>query len=130
MLLRGPSGAGKSDLALRLIDGGARLVADDQTELVRDGDRILARPPETLAGRIEVRGIGIVEVPYLPSAPVVLVCDLVPPGDVVRLPGPVTTRLQGVELSLLQLTPFEASAAAKLRLAVDAAGRAIVPDGE
>ncbi len=129
-MLRGPSGAGKSDLALRLIDGGARLVADDQTELVRQGDRVLARPPAALAGRIEARSVGILEVPYLPSAPVVLVCDLVPPADIVRLPEPATVDLQGVEFPLFRLTPFEASAAAKLRLAVDAIGRAIVPDGE
>ena len=58
VLLCGPSGSGKSDLALRLIDGGAQLVADDQVVLRAEGGRIVARAPEALAGRMEVRGIG------------------------------------------------------------------------
>src|SRR5437588_5560986 len=78
VLLRGPSGSGKSDLALRLIDAGARLVADDQTELRRDGDAIIARAPPTIAGMIEVRGLGIVRIEALPAAPVALLVDLVP----------------------------------------------------
>src|SRR5262249_17365812 len=53
VLLRGPSGAGKSDFALRLIEGGARLVADDQTELVRKGSKVIASAPTRIAGLIE-----------------------------------------------------------------------------
>src|SRR3546814_14236208 len=59
VLLRGPAGSGKSDLALRLIDQGARLVADDRTALALEGGRIIARAPETIAGRTEVRGLEI-----------------------------------------------------------------------
>ena len=62
MLLRGPPGAGKSDLALRLIDGGARLVADDQALLRRADNQVLARAPAAIAGLIEVRGVGILRV--------------------------------------------------------------------
>jgi serine kinase of HPr protein (carbohydrate metabolism regulator) len=51
VLLRGPSGSGKSDLALRLIDGGARLVADDQTELTRTANGLIARSPAWLRPR-------------------------------------------------------------------------------
>ena len=61
MLLRGPSGAGKSDLALRLIEAGARLIADDQTELAREGKTVIARAPARIAGLIEARGLGIVK---------------------------------------------------------------------
>ncbi len=118
VLLRGPSGAGKSDLALRLIDEGARLVADDQAELRPAGNTLLACAPETIAGKIEARGVGIVELPYVDAVPLRLVCDLVAPGEdrVARLPEPAVVRLAGIELPLVTLTPFEASAPAKLRL--------------
>ena len=76
VLLRGPSGAGKSDLVLRLIDGGARLVADDQTELRCVDGVLTACAPQSLAGKIEVRGVGIMELPYLDVVSLVLVCDL------------------------------------------------------
>src|SRR5437868_3206290 len=88
VLLRGPSGGGKSDLALRLIDAGARLVADDQTEIACEAQALVARSPQTIAGRIEVRGVGIIKVPTMPSAPVRLAVDLVAPDRVERLPEP------------------------------------------
>ncbi len=118
LLLRGPSGAGKSDLALRLIDGGARLVADDQTELRPVGDGLLAGAPETIAGKIEARGIGILELPHMDDVPLRLVCDLMDrDGDrVARLPEPAVVHLAGIELPLVTLAPFEASTPAKLRL--------------
>jgi len=126
VLLRGPSGAGKSDLALRLIDGGARLVADDQTAL-RGVDGVLrARAPETLAGKIEVRGMGILDLPYLDAVSLLLVCDLVAADRIMRHPDPQIVRLADVELPLLTLAPFEASAPAKLRLGVKAARHGIV----
>ena len=126
VLLRGPSGAGKSDLALRLIDGGARLVADDQVELVRQDESVLARPPESLAGLLEVRGLGIIRLHHLPDAPVLLVADLVPADQVERLPEPATVHLLGCDLPLLHLDPFTASAPAKLRLAVRVATGSII----
>ena len=88
VLIRGPSGSGKSDLALRLIDAGARLVADDQTELWRRGEAVLARSPATIAGQIEVRGIGILSLPHLDEVPLRLVVDLIAPDAVERLPEP------------------------------------------
>ena len=88
LLLRGPPGAGKSDLALRLIDGGARLVADDQTELRTEGGRLLARAPEVLAGKLEVRGLGILDLDHRDEVPVCLLVDLTPGRDPERLPEP------------------------------------------
>ncbi len=118
VLLRGPSGSGKSDLALRLIDGGARLVADDQVVLTAEAGRIQAAAPTRIARRIEVRGLGIVQVATIEAAPVGLVVDLVAPADVQRLPEPSECQLAGITVRSIALAPFEASAAAKVRLAV------------
>jgi serine kinase of HPr protein (carbohydrate metabolism regulator) len=127
LLLRGPSGGGKSDLALRLIDGGALLVSDDQTRLERQGETLLAAPPATIAGLLEVRGLGLVRLPYLTEVPLHLVVDLVPAAEVERLPEPDTVELLGLAVRRLRLAPFEASATAKVRLAVRASTRDIMP---
>ena len=121
VLLRGPSGSGKSDLALRLIDGGGRLVADDQTILSRDGATIRMTAPATIAGRLEVRGLGIVTVPTATAAALTLVVDLVAAAEIHRLPRPATCRVLGLAVPRCALAPFEVSAAAKLRVAVAAA---------
>ena len=121
VLLRGPSGAGKSDLALRLIDRGARLVSDDQTVLRAEEGRIWARAPGPIAGRMEVRGLGIADLPRLAEAPVRLVVDLKVGQHIERLPEAASCALLEVELPCLKLDPFHASAPAKLRLALDQA---------
>lgn len=120
ILIRGPSGSGKTDLALRLIDQGARLVADDQTELQLDGDGIAMTAPAAIAGQIEVRGIGILRVPCVATAPLRIVVDLVPSAAVERMPEPRTCMLLGKTVPLIALAPFEASVVAKLRLALEA----------
>jgi len=127
-LLRGPSGAGKSDLALRFLFLARRgpaaldppiLVADDQVWLVRHGERILVRSPETIRGRMEVRGIGIVEVKSLAEADLALVVDLAPVGAIERMPeAQRTTRLLGVEVPTIALSPWEGSAPIKLAIAL------------
>src|SRR6476646_3853379 len=76
VLITGPSGTGKSDLALRLLDRGFTLVSDDQTVVKRDGDRLLASPPPTIAGKLEIRGIGIVDMDNLTDMPVALIVEL------------------------------------------------------
>jgi HPr kinase/phosphorylase len=121
VLLRGASGAGKSDLALRLIDSGARLVADDQTHVARVGRSLVATPPPAIAGMIEVRGVGIVTLARgrrLARAPVALLVDLVPSDRIERLPEPCHEAIIGVALPRLDLAPFECSTVAKLRLAL------------
>jgi serine kinase of HPr protein (carbohydrate metabolism regulator) len=101
-----------------MIDTGARLVADDRTNLaVRDG-RIFASAPAALAGRIEVRGIGILTIGAVQESPLALVVDLVAAADVERLPEPAKADILGIALPLLRLAPFEASTPAKVRAAI------------
>jgi HPr kinase/phosphorylase len=125
ILLRGPSGAGKSDLGLRLIDGGAELVADDQVLLRRSGERVVLCAPDAIAEMIEVRGIGIVRIGAVAQAPLALIVDLLPSGQIERLPEPRFEMVLGLAVPLIALAPFEASATAKLRLILRAlaAGR-------
>lgn len=131
VLLRGPSGAGKSDLALRLIDAGARLIADDQSELSRLGDTIVVRAPSTIAGLIEVRGLGILRLEPEADIPLSLIADLIAPEALERLPERRSETILGLAVPAIFLAPFEASAAAKLRLALNAiraVGRASFAD--
>lgn len=126
-LIRGPSGSGKSDLALRFLALGAEpglepfLVADDQVWVERKSDGCLvASAPQTLAGKIEVRGLGIVQVPHREAARLALAVDLVLPQEVPRMPPDPLDRitLAGSALPVVKLAPFELSAALKLRLAL------------
>lgn len=120
VLLRGPSGSGKSDLALRLIDAGARLISDDYSQLRRESDLILVSAPEPISGLIEVRGIGILRVEALTDGPLALIADLVAPQHVERLPKPHSETIFGLSIPLVEVAPFEASAPAKLRFALAA----------
>lgn len=131
-LLLGPSGAGKSDLALRCILQGAwidgrhrlaTLVADDQVIVERTFDGLRAWTPETIAGRIEVRGLGIVAMPYIASAAVTLAVQLVEGQEIERLPdSAATANILGWDVPILRVSPFEASAHLKVLLAL-ASGR-------
>jgi hypothetical protein len=116
VLIGGRSGTGKSDLALRLIDRGASLVSDDYTELRRVGGRVLARAPAPIAGKIEVRGLGILDLPETADVPVCLFVDL--DRDPERLPDPETVWLAGEEIPTVALAALEASAALKLEQAL------------
>ena len=121
VLLLGPSGSGKSDLALRLIDAGGRLIADDQVILARQQDRLIASAPPALAGRIEARGIGILTLDgrfLWRRMPMALAVELAPAERIERLPEKATRDFLGIALPLIRLAPFEASAPAKLRLAL------------
>jgi serine kinase of HPr protein (carbohydrate metabolism regulator) len=121
VLLLGASGAGKSDLALRLIDRGALLVADDQVELHAAGARLLAAPPARIAGKIEVRGLGILAMAHATDMPIALVIDLDAPVE--RLPLAATRTVAGVALPVVALAPFEASAPIKVEHALAEFGR-------
>jgi len=114
VLIRGPSGAGKSDMALRLIDQGGRLVSDDRTDLFASEGHLFAAPPEKLAGLMEIRGVGLVDIPHIPWAAIRLVIDLVPADQVDRLPEPAFETLCGIEVRKFDLWAFEPSAPAKI----------------
>lgn len=118
VLLRGASGSGKSDLALRLIDAGGHLVADDQVLLSAVDGVLSARAPATIAGQMEVRGLGILRAPALPIARVALVFDLVAADAIPRMPEACSVAYFGIVLPLIMIAPFEASAAAKVRFAL------------
>lgn len=120
VVLLGASGVGKSDLALRLIDGGALLVADDQLCVEPGETGLLGRPADNLAGLLEVRGLGIVRLPYCRVSPLGLVVELDRAGSVSRQPKPSTYALLGTDLRHLRLDPRQASADAKVRLALTA----------
>ena len=120
VVLLGRPGSGKSDLALRLIDGGARLVSDDRLAVERCGDRLIARPPQAIAGLIEVRGLGIMRVEHCASSSLGLVVALGCTGPAPRLPACTTYELLGVALPYLELDARRPSACAKIRLALAA----------
>ncbi len=134
VLLRGPSGSGKSDLALRLIGApaplfapaGSRavLVADDRVCLEAVEGRLVASAPDFIAGKLEVRGVGIIDAEYQASAEIRLLVDLMRYEDVQRMPlsPPPFEDVQGIRLPCLSLDPFEASARHKLWLAVASLG--------
>jgi len=121
VLITGPSGAGKSDLALRLIDRGFTLVSDDQTIVKRHGDRVLASAPTTIGGKLEIRGIGIVDMDRVDDVPVVLIVELT--GEIQRLPDDSRERsILGVRLPLVSVDPKTASATAKVVVGLDRLG--------
>jgi HPr kinase/phosphorylase len=113
VLVLGPAGSGKSDLVLRLLDRGFDLVADDRVEI----DQGMARAPASLAGLIEVRGLGVLRLPYVPEARLALVVDVAAPLE--RLPAP--TRHIALDLPLVVIEPAAASAAHRVALALDCA---------
>jgi serine kinase of HPr protein (carbohydrate metabolism regulator) len=127
ILILGASGAGKSDLALRLIAAGSTLVADDRTELFLRGGGLWARPPARIAGLIEVRGVGVLAIPYTEEVRIALAVSLV--RKVVRLPVRETylppRQLGAVKrpCPLLRIIAEEASAPAKIAAAVAAFAR-------
>jgi HPr kinase/phosphorylase len=121
VLLRGPSGAGKSDLALRLIDSGACLVSDDQTEVVCIDGRLFASAPASIRGLLEVRGLGILTLDWETRVGLHIVIDLGSPASIERFPDDRRCDILGISVPLFRLAPFEASAPAKVRLAAGAA---------
>jgi serine kinase of HPr protein (carbohydrate metabolism regulator) len=94
------------------------LVADDRVCLRRDGARVLASPPETIRGKIEVRGVGIVDVKFAAEAELRLLVDLVRPEEVERMPEDAAAELLGAHMPLIRLAPWEPSAPIKLALAL------------
>jgi serine kinase of HPr protein (carbohydrate metabolism regulator) len=121
VLITGPSGSGKSDLTLRMLDRGFALVSDDQTIVKKDGSRLLASAPPTIAGKLEIRGIGIVEMERSDNVPVALIVELT--GEIQRLPDDNRERpILGVKLPLITIDAMTASAPSKIAIALDRMG--------
>lgn len=120
LLLLGPSGSGKSDLALRLIsEHGFTLVADDRTDVTVNCLRLVASAPQVIAGKLEVRGLGIVNMPYQNAVPLCLAVELSAAREKVeRLPAPQTCAFENISLPLLRLYAFDASTPSKIVLAM------------
>jgi serine kinase of HPr protein (carbohydrate metabolism regulator) len=121
VMISGPSGSGKSDLALRLLDRGFTLVSDDQTIVRREGNRLVASAPATIKGKLEIRGVGIVQMETVSDVPVALYVELT--SEIVRLPDDRRERpVLGVNLPLISVDAQTASAASKVALALDRLG--------
>jgi serine kinase of HPr protein (carbohydrate metabolism regulator) len=121
VLIGGPSGSGKSDLALRLLDRGFKLVSDDRTLVRRDGEKLIASAPPTIAGKLEIRGIGIVDMEAIDSVPVALFVELT--SEIQRLPDENRERpILGVRVPLISIDAMSASAPSKVALALDRMG--------
>lgn len=122
VLLCGPSGMGKSDLALRLIDRGAMLVSDDYTILKWVDGRLEATAPQTIAGKMEVRGLGVIDMPCIDYARVALIVDL--SDDIARMPAdrPEERLIAGADIPVVRLAGLEPSAPLKVELALKTVG--------
>jgi HPr kinase/phosphorylase len=123
VLLLGPSGAGKSDLALRLIGRGAVLVADDRCDLSVSRGALVAAVPKTIAGLLEVRGVGLVKYSHVSRVEVALVADLAAPVErlpapTAYVPPPAVGLRQSARPPLIALNPFETSAVDKVLAAL------------
>lgn len=117
VLIEGPSGTGKSDLALRLIDRGATLVSDDYTAIERRQGKLFAAPPPPIAGKIEIRGIGIVAIDNTSGVPVALIVTLGAMSE--RLPTTEVVRsMLGVDVPVITMDGREASAPIKVEYAL------------
>ena len=121
VLIMGPSGSGKSDLALRLLDRGFVLVSDDQTIVKKQGGKLIASSPATIRGKLEIRGVGIVDMESSDNVPVALAVELA--SDISRLPDDSRERpILGLGVPLISVDAMTASAASKVALALDRLG--------
>ena len=121
VLISGASGSGKSDLALRLLDRGFTLVSDDRTIVRKEGGKLVSSSPLTIKGKLEIRGIGIVDMDNISDVPVALVVELT--SDIQRLPDDSQSRLiLGIDVPMVTIDAMTASAPSKVAVALDRLG--------
>ena len=120
VLILGPSGSGKSHLALTALAAGWRLVADDRVILWTDAGKVFGRAHPTLAGQIEVRGLGIMTsaLPTLGFCQIDLVAQIVPREAIERYPDPAHRVLCGRSLPLVSIDPFSALCVTMIQMAL------------
>ena len=119
VLLIGVPGAGKSDLALRLIDRGFSLIADDQAAIKIKNDLLQLSVPPAIAGQIEVRGIGILSLPYKSETNLKLVVQLVAREELDRMPEDQFWHYQQMKVPQIKLHAFDHSTPFKIQLALE-----------
>ena len=112
----GRSGGGQSDLPLRLIDRGATLVSDDYTIVTPSDGALVTSPPATIAGKMELRGVGIIDLAHASDVPAALIVDLDHDPD--RLPEPGTRDIAGIAIPVITLHGLEPSAPIKVEKAL------------
>ena len=118
-LVLGEAGSGKSSLLAHALLLGAKLIADDQVILSSDGANLIARAPDSLAGIIELYGLGIISHPHVASHPVHLVVAL-EKGEAERLPEPQQVEYCGLTLPFVRLVSPSTVQASSLLLYLNA----------
>ena len=116
VLIRGPSGSGKSDLALRLIDDGAGLIADDQVVIKAVDQKLFLSPPDSLLGLIEVRGVGVIKIAYVRDIRLCLIIELDPSNEIQRIPIIEEELIKKIPVPVINLCAFESSVPAKIKI--------------
>lgn len=117
VLLVGPSGSGKSDLALRLIDRGAVLISDDAVYIEQSSGKALLQAAPNIEGRIELRGVGIIEVPHTKYTAMRMVAEMAAPDE--RIPSTnLSTNIAGHSVPSVKIAALEASAPLKVEYAL------------
>ena len=125
ILIRGPSGSGKSDLALRLIDDGADLIADDQVIIKSVGEILQLSSPDKISGLIEIRGVGVVRIKYVSGVPLGLILDINPRKKLKRMPITKKELIGNISIPVITIDAFESSAVAKIKVFIQFLGNEI-----
>lgn len=121
LAIEGKPGSGKSSLALALIDRGAVLIGDDGVALHKEGDQLIASPPPNITGMLEIRGIGLVEMPTSQPRPLALILDLDAPSE--RIPdGPSDRDILGIDIPTLPFEPGTVAPAVRAEWALSRFG--------
>jgi HPr kinase/phosphorylase len=116
VLIRGPSGSGKSDLALRLIEDGAKLIADDQVNISAVRKELYLSPPDSISGLIEVRGFGVIKIGAVRDIKLRLIVDLDPSYETERTPTIKEELIKNITVPVTNMKAFESSILARIKL--------------